>query len=282
MQRRRDSYQIDVNVQQTSKNNPAGNNQQARPGMLQRILTLCLAELLGTSFLMFFGCMSLVSGFSQAPVSDMQPALVFGFVVSTIIVVFGHISGAHLNPSVTVAALVLRDISVLEAVVYVLAQCAGCILGYALLGVATPHEIFSYGVPAGSGQCVTMPHPSLSHPQALLVEFLGTALLVFTCCGVWDHRNAHQGDSNPVKFALVITLLSITVGPYTGASLNPARSLAPAVVNNVWTNLWIYWVAPPLAGLVTPLIYKYAFERKRLEKQPDDTPSTISPVMTKH
>ncbi|KAI5745970.1 hypothetical protein M8J76_015950 [Diaphorina citri] len=240
---------------------------QDRCTFIHRALEICLAEILGTFGLMFFGCMSCIGGFSQGSVPSLQPALMFGFVVSTIITIFGHISSAHLNPSVTVAAFMLGDISVADALVYVMAQLIGAVLGYATLGVVTPHDVLTFGVSPDKGLCSTIPHESLSDFQAFAVEFLSTSLLIFTCCGVWDHRNAHQGDSNPIKFALVIILCSATVGPYTGASMNAARSIAPAFINNIWTKQWIYWTAPTLAGIVTPLIYTYAFERKRLEKQ---------------
>jgi Major intrinsic protein. len=79
------------------------------------------------------------------------------------------------------------------------------------LQVVTPHDVLTFGVSPDKGLCSTVPHESLSDFQAFAVEFLSTSLLIFTCCGVWDHRNAHQGDSNPIKFALVIILCSATV-----------------------------------------------------------------------
>lgn len=226
-----------------------------------RMLEICLGEILGTAMLMFFGCMSLVQGFSQNPLPTMQPGLMFGFVVSTVIVIFGHISGAHLNPTVTISAFLLEMVPFVEVLVYVVSQILGALIGVGLLNVITPQEIlYPPGGPVGF--CATVPHASLTTLQAFLAEFFSTSLLIFTCCGVWDRRTARFGDAVPVKFALVIALCSITVGPYTGASMNPARSLAPAVFSQEWSSHWIYWVSPLLSSVVTTLIYKYVFAQE--------------------
>ncbi|KAI5698864.1 hypothetical protein M8J75_012874 [Diaphorina citri] len=242
-----------------------------------KLLELCLGEVLGTSMLMFFGCMSLVQGFSQAPIPSMQPGLMFGFVVSTVICIFGHISGAHLNPSVSVSAFLLEMITMVELVLYVCSQVLGCLIGVGLVNIITPEEILFPVSSAGlsNGFCTTVPHASLTTVQAFLAEFFSTSLLVFTCCGVWDSRNAKFGDSVAIKFALVIALCSITVGPYTGASMNPARSLAPAIYSNVWTAHWIYWVAPILGSIVSTLLYKYVFSKDHDGK---NRPEQLSPA----
>lgn len=240
----------------------------------RRVVEIFLAEILGTFFLMFFGCMSLIA-LDDLGVPPLAPAFMFGFVVSSVIAIIGHISRAHLNPAVTVASLILGDISTLDSGVYIVAQFIGCTLGYAMLGVITPQEFFTMGFPPDRCLCGTFPHPRISTAQAFLAEFLATSLIVLTCCGVWDHRNAHAGDSNPIKFALAVALCGATVGPYTGASMNPARSLGPAFMNNVWSQQWIYLTAPLLAAVVCPLLYMYIFEPHRLgrssqeEKSPD-------------
>lgn len=121
------------------------------------------------------------------------------------------------------------------------------------------------------GFCVTSIHSSLSIPQGILVEFLATAMLIYVVCSVWDPRNAHTNDSTAIKFGLLVTTLSIAAvstvkificsvlqlrcctihksnrtllsqllqGPFTGASMNPARSLGPAVISNKWAKHWV-------------------------------------------
>lgn len=75
----------------------------------------------------------------------------------------------------------------------------------------TPEDILTFGFSEDNAICVTIPNPAISDFQALLAEFLATSLVVLTCCGVWDHRNALQGDAVPIKFALVVALCSVTV-----------------------------------------------------------------------
>lgn len=229
-----------------------------------RVFEVALAETIGTGMLMFFGCMGLVSGFAGKQLPSMQGGLIFGFVVSTIICIFGHISTAHLNPAVTAASVVLGNTTPFMAVVYLLSECIGACLGFGLLKFITPSDIFDFGVDPAVGLCSTVPHPSLTHSwQAFMGEFLATSFLIFLVCSVWDARNADKSDSVALKFALTIAAISIAEGPYTGASMNPARTLAPAIFNNVWTMHWVYWVAPISSGIITAFIYKHIFNRKR-------------------
>lgn len=219
-----------------------------------RLIEICVGEFLGTAMLMFFGCASLVPGYG--PIPSLQPGLMFGFVVSTVICIFGHISGAHLNPSVSVSAFLLEMISVVELGVYFLSQMLGAIIGVGMVIVITQDGILSNHSTATQGFCTTVPHSSLQPFQAFLAEFFATSLLIFTCCGVWDKRTAKFGDAVPIKFALVVTLCSVTIGPYTGASMNPARSFAPALYAHEWTSHWMYWVSPILASVCTTMFYK--------------------------
>jgi len=224
-----------------------------------KLVHIFMGEFLGTALILYFGCMGSVKGFQKTPLDQLQGPIVFGFTVCTVIVIFAHISGAHFNPAVTVAAIVLKGLNLTTAVVYVIAQLLGACMGFGLLKVITPCEIFDYGVDASVGFCGTSPHPLLSLSQALLAEFLATCFLVFVVCSVWDTRNGKWQDSVAIKFAFTICLLSIVVGPYTGASMNPARTLAPAIFNNVWTAHWIYWVGPLAGGFVTAVVYKNLF-----------------------
>lgn len=104
-----------------------------------------------------------------------------------------------------------------------------------------------------------MPHAGLSDFNAFVIEFMLTAGLLFICCSLWDPQNKKNTDSVPIRVGLTIVALSIAGGPLTGASMNPARSLAPALWNNDFENHWIYWVATMLAGLVVPIFYRILF-----------------------
>ncbi|XP_075213024.1 aquaporin-like isoform X3 [Lycorma delicatula] len=227
-----------------------------------KLVEILIAEVVGTGCLMFFGCMGLL-GQTLPP---LQGAIVFGMVVCTIIQIFGHISAAHLNPVVTVAAIILGKITPVTAVVYFVAEFVGAILGFGLLKIVTPCDLWLVSSGNGTGVCSTIPVPSLNDAQSLALEFLATSFLILVVCSVWDARNADKADSTPLKFAVTITVISIIVGPLTGASMNPARTLAPALINGVWTKHWIYWVGPLSAGFLATVFYQLVFDRKHPSK----------------
>lgn len=107
--------------------------------------------------------------------------------------------------------------------------------------------------------CVTGIHADLSAIQGLLVESIATSILIFVVCSVWDARNEKNTDSVPIRFGFTVAVLALTFGPYTGCSMNPARSFAPAMWNNQWTNQWIYWFGPIGGALISSFIYKIVF-----------------------
>lgn len=225
------------------------------------VMSIFLAEFSGTATLMFLGCMCGVTGFGNTP-TNVSGGIGFGFTVMMAIITFGHVSGAHINPSVSIAALVYGLLNVPMLILYLIAQFLGGLCGYGLLMAVTPMKYFTAAMEIGNGVCVTAPHDDLSVMEAFGVEFFVTGILVWTCCGLWDPRNSKMGEGTPIKFALIVAGISIAGGPYTGASMNPARTLPPAVWNGSYKSIWIYFIAPPLAGMVMPLIYKYVFRRE--------------------
>jgi len=105
------------------------------------------------------------------------------------------------------------------AVILVVAEIVGACLGYGLLRALTPTKFFSNDLDV----CMTLPHESLSLTQAFFIEFFLTSALISIICGLWDPRNRNNGDSAPLRVGIAVAGLSITGGPYTGASMNPAR-----------------------------------------------------------
>lgn len=169
-------------------------------------LAVFLAELIGTGLLMFFGCAGCLTW--GAPASALQMTLNFGLTVMIVIQIFGCVSGAHLNPCVSIAAFIYRQLDVQMTALYIVAQLLGGFMGFGLLKVLTPPAHF--GSDAGLiGHCMTWPHPDVTVWQALGIEFMATMVLVLVCCGVWDPRNAHTHDSVGLRFGLVITALAL-------------------------------------------------------------------------
>lgn len=179
------------------------------------IVSMFLAELMGVAIILFFGCMGCLNG---AP--HLQLALNFGIAVMASVQIFGFISGAHFNPAVTIAALIYKKISLPIAGIYFAAQMLGGFMGFGLLKLVIPANIFS---PTNStevpGLCTTMPSEGVSDIQALTIEFVATTVLILVCCAVWDDRNAHLHDSVALRFGFVIFMLACSAGPFTGASM---------------------------------------------------------------
>lgn len=179
-------------------------------------LAVFLAELIGTGLLLFFGCAGCLTW--GAPPNVLQMTLNFGLTVMIVIQIFGCVSGAHLNPCVSIAALIYRQLDLQMTALYVIAQLLGGFMGFGLLKVLTPESQF--GSQAGLiGHCMTWPHPEVRVWQALGIEFMATMVLVLVCCGVWDPRNAGTHDSVGLRFGFVITALAlaaVSTGGKTG------------------------------------------------------------------
>lgn len=122
--------------------------------------------------------------------------------------------------------------------IYFLAQMIGAVVGYGLLKVLTPYDVFNENA-GDHGFCATVPQADLNTLQIFMHEYMATMFLITLCCSVWDQRNSKNSDSIPLKFGLAIMVLSIIFGPYTGCSMNPVRTFAPAFWNR---NFVMHWV----------------------------------------
>ncbi|XP_040359549.1 neurogenic protein big brain isoform X1 [Ixodes scapularis] len=214
-----------------------------------------IGECLATFFYVFLVCGAHVSWPGYAEPSVLGIALTAGAAAATLCQCYGHISGCHMNPAVTLATFATRKVSPLRALLYVTAQCGGAIAGAALLyGVTVPGHQSSLGS--------SRPHEALGAWQAFGVEFVLSFLLASTVFASRDPSRSHLGgDAVVIGFAyLACTLAGL---PATGASMNPARSLGPAFVMNKWIDHWVYWFGPVAGGLLAGLIYEYIFDTKK-------------------
>ncbi|XP_008550663.1 aquaporin AQPAe.a isoform X1 [Microplitis demolitor] len=222
-----------------------------------------LAELIGTAMLVFLGCMGCVGSLGVQP-SLLQISFAFGLVVMLVIQSIGHISGAHINPAITVGAVVMGKMSLTKASVYFVAQCLGAILGFGLLKVVTPSDVLVGSLTSSTETfCITELHNKIPVIQGLLGEIIATAVLMFMTCAIWDNRNEKNTDSTAIKFGLTISALCMVLGPYTGCSLNPARSLGPAIWNNYWNHHWIFWFGPIGGSLLASVLYRSVFSPRQ-------------------
>jgi len=244
-------YKIDINP-------PEAVELQKKTGlsyMMQHfdLLTCFLSETIATGLLVFIGCMGCVDGLGHTP-THLSICLAFGFAVMLCLNVFGMVSGCHMNPAITLAAFIYRRITFTAAIVYAIGQLLGGFLGYGLLRIITPDHLFET-----DSFCVSLPSPALSTVQAVFAEFIISSILILMCCGVWDQRQSKFHDSVALRFGMVITVLALVGGPYSGGSMNPARSLGPAIYNWNFESHWIYWVSPMSAGLIIPIAFRLIF-----------------------
>ncbi|KAB0797149.1 hypothetical protein PPYR_08143 [Photinus pyralis] len=217
-------------------------------------VTITLSEFLGTAVLLFVACMGCVPN-SQNELLPESAAIVSGLAVMITIFLFGHISGAHVNPLTSINAVIVGQISFKLLPFYLLAQLTGALSGYGMLKYVTPAYRLEY-TEGNHGVCATVPHTDLTAAQALVAEIIFSLILSFANCSSWDPRNVDKADSMPLKFGFLVGTLIMAGGTYTGASMNPFKSFAPAAWNNDWERHWVYWVGPLTSAVAVPICYR--------------------------
>lgn len=199
----------------------------------------CFAEFLGTAALVFAGTGAIViNDVSHGAITHVGVAMTFGLIVLAMIYTLGEISGAHLNPAVTLAFWRARRFDGAKVLPYIGSQVAGALAASGLLRALFPgHATLGATLPAGSAA------------QSFILELVLTALLMLVILNVSTGAK-EKGITAGIVIGAVIMLEAMFAGPICGASMNPARSLAPALVSGNLGALWIYLVAPTLgAGL---------------------------------
>jgi len=204
-----------------------------RPDLARR----ALAEGVATFALVFAGCGAIVAdAHAHGALGTVGVGLVFGLAIMVMVYATGHLSGAHINPAVTVAFTLARHFPAREAVAYVGAQLTGAVAGALVLLAAWPDR------PSRLGATV----PAVDVSSALLYEVVLSAFLMFVIMAVATDTRA-VGAAAAIAIGGTVGLDALFGGPVTGASMNPARSFGPALAAGEWRDFWIY-VAGPLAG----------------------------------
>ncbi len=210
-----------------------------------------VAEFIGTFTLIFIGAGAGALGIGGL----VGVSFAFGLVIVTLAYAYGSISGCHINPAVTVGAFVAGAISAGEAVLYIIVQLAGGIAGaaflfYVLGGNETGLGATALAVDLPVGDTLVTITPT----QGVLLEGFMTFLLVNAVihCAI----AGRAGNLAPLAIGLTLTLAILMGGPLTGGSLNPARTLGPAVMTGDFTDIWVYIVGPVGGALVAALLYR--------------------------
>jgi len=198
------------------------------------------AELVGTFILVFAGTGAIViNGVSGGAVSHVGIGLTFGLVVLAMIYAVGDVSGAHLNPAVTLGFFAAGRFRAGLIGPYIASQCVGAMLASSLLRLMFPtHPTLGATLPAGGAM------------QSFVLEAVLTFILMFVILSV-STGPKEKGIMAGIAIGAVIALEALFAGPISGASMNPARSLAPALVSARLESLWVYLTAPLLGALAS-------------------------------
>jgi MIP family channel proteins len=222
---------------------------QLRPALNPKnsiVVRRAVAESIGTFFLVLIGPGAvMVNAYSGGVVTHVGVALAFAFVVIAMIYTVGHLSGAHINPAVTLAFWSVGRFPGREVLPYVAAQCLGAVLA-SLLSRAALGTVGSVGA--------TLPGVSLT--AAFGIEWLLSFALMFVIMAVATDERVADGFA-AIAVGLTVGFCAMVGGPLTGASMNPARSFGPALAGGFWQAHWVYWVAPLTGMVVAARVYDF-------------------------
>jgi MIP family channel proteins len=210
-----------------------------------------LAEGIGTFSLVFAGTGAIVvNTITDGTVTHLGISFVFGGVVAALIYGLGHISGAHFNPAVTLAFWTSGFFPKRRVLPYIFGQLLGAIAASALLRI-------SFGLVGNLGTTLPLDGNWL---QSLLLETVLTFILMLIIFGSGLDRRAHIGFAG-LAIGLTVGVEAAFMGPITGASMNPARSLGPALVSGIWQHHWVYWVAPIIGAQLAAIVYRLLIKK---------------------
>jgi MIP family channel proteins len=241
----------------------------------QKGLSAYLGELIGTFLLVFF-ITSVVTlyvstgastsfGTDYAVVGFVQGLALFG-----VICMFGAVSGGHFNPAVTFAAALIKRISVIDGVIYILAQLSGAVLG----------ALLTKGLLLDEGRAVHYGAGSVSpllagNPAGAAVEGIGVFALVLVILAVVFSKKSLK-DWGPLAIGLTFVFIVMVGGPLTGACFNPARWFGAALVSNEWGGVWPYLVGPLVGSIVAVLVWAFVIEAGG--PAPTEPPQRVAPA----
>ncbi|HEV3312699.1 MAG TPA: MIP family channel protein [Chloroflexota bacterium] len=248
-----------MTVEATPEPAPDATGATPARGMAPGVL---LAEAMGTFALVFAGCGAImIDTISRGQVTHVGVAMTFGLVIAAMIYATGHISGAHLNPAVTLAFTLTRHFPMRRAPLYWLAQLAGATAAAFLLR-ALFGDVLHLGATIPRGR----------DGQSFVVEIVLTAFLMFVIMAVATDDRA-VGQAAALAVGGTVLLDAMFGGPISGASMNPARSFGPALASNTWQHYWVYVAGPVIGALVGAFAYEMARGEKPVPGyQPKESP----------
>jgi aquaporin Z len=230
-----------------------------------------VAEFIGTFWLVFGGCGSALisAAYPDLGIGFLGVAFAFGLTVLTMAFAIGHISGCHLNPAISCGLVVGKRFPVKDLPAYVIAQVLGGIAAAGVLYIiVTGNPTFNAGTSSFASNGYGTHSPAgYSLLACFVAEFVLTFFFLWVIMGATDKRGVPAGFA-PIAIGLALTLIHLISIPVTNTSVNPARSTGPAIFAGYWwplQQLWLFWVAPILGGVVGGAVYLFLF------KDPDKT-----------
>jgi len=222
-----------------------------------------LAEAIATYALVFFGPLAIILSVAYFGSVLTIPALVVislahGAAIGLMVYAFGHVSGAHINPAVTIAMLVTKRINIKDGIAYIVFQIIGAIVAAATLKAILPvlGDKVHFGTQGGPSAILNNSAISGFTVEAILTFFLVTVIFMTAV-----HKKAPAGMYG-LAIGGMIFLIHLVGVPLTGASVNPARTLGPAIISGYWDYHWIYWAGPIVGAVIAGLVMNYIFVKK--------------------
>ena len=224
-----------------------------------------VAEFIGTLTLVLMGCGSAViaGGNGTTGVGLLGISFAFGLSVVAMAYAIGHISGCHINPAITIGMVVARRMKASESIGYIIAQILGAIAGAGILfviaGGKPGFDISATGLGQNGYDTASPQHYSLM--SGFIAEVVFTAIFLLVIFGSTSTKNIHGGFAG-LAIGLSLVLIHIVGIPVTGVSVNPARSIGPAIFvgGTAISQLWLFIIAPVLGSIVAALIWRYFVE----------------------
>jgi MIP family channel proteins len=216
-----------------------------------------LAELLGTFTLVFVGTMGILAAGGEAPIRNVAIAFAFGLALLAGLYAFADVSGGHFNPGVSLAMFLDKRLSIEDTIAYWVAQLAGAVLGSLCVLIAFDQDAVA--------STATLPGAP-GAGTALFLELLATAIFVLVIL----NSTAAERHAGTALVAIPLTLVAahLALIPFSGSSLNTARSFGPALIGSEWTDFWVYIVGPLGGAIIGWLVYTVVVSGKPLMPQP--------------
>jgi aquaporin Z len=216
-----------------------------------------VAELIGTMILVLMGCGSaVIAGYY---IGNVGVAFAFGIAVLAMVYAIGSVSGCHINPAITISMLVAGKISIKDTIFYVVFQCIGAIIGagilYAIASGNKSYSLVANSLSTSSGLGANT-YSTYSLASVLIAEIVLTFIFVLVVHGS-THERVPKGFAG-IAIGFTLVMIHIVAIPIDGTSVNPARSLGPAVFvgGTPLSQLWVFWVAPIIGGIIAAIVWK--------------------------